>query len=238
MQQKTCTKCGVAKPLDHFHKSNRATGKRSARGGLGVQAQCKECTAEAKSPGIAQKKIRYAQLLALGIKTCSECRIDKPHCDFNKRKASSDGVCFRCRECDNLYVAKWREKNPDAFKTWYSENKEKRSDDFRKWLSENKEHRRESYTQWARDNKHIVRAISARKHAAKLKATPSWANQEAIRKIYAEAVRLTQETGVRHEVDHIYPLQGKTVCGLHCETNLRVITKVENIRKHNKMPDL
>ncbi|MFP5434219.1 MAG: HNH endonuclease signature motif containing protein [Alphaproteobacteria bacterium] len=64
-----------------------------------------------------------------------------------------------------------------------------------------------------------------------------WANQEAIRAIYAEAALLTDTTGVRHEVDHIYPLQGKFVCGLHCEANLQILTKTENIRKHNRMPE-
>lgn len=54
---------------------------------------------------------------------------------------------------------------------------------------------------------------------------------------YAEALRLTRETGIRHEVDHIYPLQSDVVCGLHCEANLRVITKFQNQSKKNRMPD-
>ena len=62
-------------------------------------------------------------------------------------------------------------------------------------------------------------------------------NLHAIRAIYAEAARITKETGVRHEVDHFYPLQGEFVCGLHCEANLQILTKVENIRKLNRMPE-
>ena len=53
---------------------------------------------------------------------------------------------------------------------------------------------------------------------------------------YKEAVRITKDTGVRHEVDHIFPLRGKMACGLHCEQNLQILTRSENARKKNHMP--
>lgn len=62
-----------------------------------------------------------------------------------------------------------------------------------------------------------------------------WANKAAIEAIYAEARRLTKETGTPHHVDHIIPLQGPFVSGLHVETNLRVVTRTENLRKRNKV---
>jgi 5-methylcytosine-specific restriction endonuclease McrA len=49
-----------------------------------------------------------------------------------------------------------------------------------------------------------------------------------------EARRLSAETGIRHSVDHIIPLCGRTVTGLHVETNLRIITLEQNIRKGNR----
>jgi hypothetical protein len=67
--------------------------------------------------------------------------------------------------------------------------------------------------------------------------TPAWADLEAIRRVYAESRRLTLETGVRHSVDHIIPLCGRTVTGLHVAENLRIITLVENIRKSNRWTD-
>lgn len=71
---------------------------------------------------------------------------------------------------------------------------------------------------------------TAARYALKLKATPKWASKKAIRAIYAEAARLTKETGERHDVDHIVPLVGWTVCGLHVEYNLRILKHSEHVR--------
>jgi hypothetical protein len=69
---------------------------------------------------------------------------------------------------------------------------------------------------------------------AQRSATPGWANKKAILAFYREAARLTLETGIAHEVDHIIPILSKRVCGLHVETNLQVITKAANQTKLNK----
>lgn len=81
-------------------------------------------------------------------------------------------------------------------------------------------------------------AITKRK-AAKLNASPAWADQTKITSIYAEARRITELTGVRHEVDHIVPLQSRIVCGLHVEHNLQVIPATVNRSKGNRRwPDM
>lgn len=65
-------------------------------------------------------------------------------------------------------------------------------------------------------------------------ATPGWANKDAILDIYKEASEQTIATGERYSVDHIIPLRGKLVCGLHIETNLQVIKLKDNKKKSNK----
>jgi hypothetical protein len=67
-----------------------------------------------------------------------------------------------------------------------------------------------------------------------LLATPAWADKKAIQAVYAECRRRTKETGKHHHVDHIIPLQGKHVCGLHVENNLQVLPSHENVKKSNK----
>jgi 5-methylcytosine-specific restriction endonuclease McrA len=64
------------------------------------------------------------------------------------------------------------------------------------------------------------------------KATPVWANLEEIRQFYVEAQRLTKETGIPHEVDHIIPIKGKLVSGLHVPANLQILTEKENQTKN------
>lgn len=74
-----------------------------------------------------------------------------------------------------------------------------------------------------------------RRKAALIKRTPSWADLNKIRDFYILAEKLTNETGVPHEVDHIVPLQGKLVSGLHVHNNLQVITRFENRSKRNNV---
>ena len=67
-----------------------------------------------------------------------------------------------------------------------------------------------------------------------LNATPLWADFDAIKVEYQLANWCSEVTGIKYHVDHIVPLQGKLVCGLHVPNNLRVIPAVDNMRKHNK----
>lgn len=68
-------------------------------------------------------------------------------------------------------------------------------------------------------------------------ATPPWVDFDKIAELVMERNRLNQETGVRHEIDHIIPLAGKNVCGLHVHWNMRVITSSENRRKGAKFSE-
>lgn len=71
-------------------------------------------------------------------------------------------------------------------------------------------------------------ARNAKRRAAKLNATPSWANLDIIKEIYNNCPK-------GYHVDHIVPLQGKEVCGLHVEYNLQYLPALENMKKGNKL---
>jgi hypothetical protein len=76
-----------------------------------------------------------------------------------------------------------------------------------------------------------------RYHASKLQRTPEWLTEDdhwMIEQAYDIAVKRTKATGVMFHVDHIVPLQGASVSGLHVPWNLQVITEVENKRKGNR----
>lgn len=60
-----------------------------------------------------------------------------------------------------------------------------------------------------------------------------WSDFTEIRKVYAEADRLTEETGIKHHVDHEIPLTHPRVCGLHVHFNLRPIPAGPNMSKNN-----
>jgi len=84
----------------------------------------------------------------------------------------------------------------------------------------------------------VKRALDSIRRAQKSSSTPPWLTKEHRREIawfYAEARRLTQETGIVHHVDHIHPLQGENVCGLHVPWNLQILTATENLQKNNKL---
>ena len=74
-------------------------------------------------------------------------------------------------------------------------------------------------------------ALTAARKANQSQRTPSWANLDAIKLVYLVAEQRTRLTGEAHHVDHFYPLNGKTVSGLHVSLNLRVIPARENLRK-------
>lgn len=85
-------------------------------------------------------------------------------------------------------------------------------------------------------DKHHAAALadSAARRSGLSKATPSWCDRKAVKDIYTESMRLTESTGIPHEVDHIVPLRGKNVSGLHVPWNLKPIPAVENAKKSNR----
>lgn len=93
----------------------------------------------------------------------------------------------------------------------------------------------EKQAAYVRANPDKVAAKWMRRHAAKLQRTTPWSDRVAIAAFYEMAARVSRCLGVEHHVDHVLPLRGKTVSGLHVPLNLRVVPAVVNRRKGNKV---
>lgn len=156
-------------------------------------------------------------------------------------------------------VREWAKKNPDKVKNIRSRAYRKHAEEIKEhhrvqwqehprteeqkraairrakaWMQNNRERRREIARAWVRNHPADALAACRRRQTQKLHATPSWVDQEAIKQIYQEAHAMSERDGIKYHVDHIVPLRGKNVCGLHVPWNLQIIPASENMRKSNK----
>lgn len=128
-----------------------------------------------------------------------------------------------------------KEKMLAQSKRWAEENKEKRNALSQKWRDENKEQFKKSCKNSRNKNKANRLANNAKRRATKLQQTVSWANIDKIESMYKFAKFMEWITlGIKYHVDHIVPLNGKNVCGLHTHDNLQVIRAELNLKKGNK----
>lgn len=139
---------------------------------------------------------------------------------------------------DKRYREKYEDKIKEYKAKYYQENKERLSKKSAEVYQKNKEAIKKRIAAWKKNNPAKVNAGCMLRHAIKLKGTPVWLTADhkwMIEQAY-ELAKLREKVcgGVWH-VDHIIPLRGKTVCGLHVPWNLQVITREENCKKHNKL---
>lgn len=118
--------------------------------------------------------------------------------------------------------AAWKKNHPDKVnavnRAWREAHPEKDSGHHRKWKTA---------------NRGKVNASTRKRQAAQIQRSPGWADYNRIRIVYECAAQMSRETGVPMHVDHVIPLQGKRVSGLHVHDNLRIIPARDNARKHN-----
>lgn len=180
--------------------------------------------------------------------------------DPEARKAYLRAYAAKNREQAYARVKAWREANPDKVTeqhkryaekypeklaakqaVWKARNPEKAREAYRKQAAkkraEQPEQIRAAKKLYAQRNRAVLNAAAARRKAAKLKRTPKWLTQFdklKIKCIYSIAAMLTRVNKEPWHVDHIVPLQGDLVSGLHVPSNLQVMRGVENIAKKNK----
>ncbi len=135
----------------------------------------------------------------------------------------------------------WRINNPESHKAsqkrYYEANKEKRALNSANWILANPERRKQIMKEWYDANPHINSFYSSRYRATERNQTPPWADAKKIKNIFKKCYDLNEISDIQHHVDHIVPLRGKTVCGLHIHQNLRIIPGVENVKKRNRLDE-
>lgn len=168
----------------------------------------------------------------------------------------SDGKCVSCTlETKARKIAKNPEARAKADAAYYKKNKLRISDRNRSYYENNKDAIAEygaSYREINRDkvrervrkryaeNSCELRAISSRIRAMRSKRFVYWGEEHSEKTKHVEkacheaAVHLEKETGVQHSMDHMIPLMGRLVCGLHVWNNLQVLPADVNRRKQNK----
>jgi len=178
---------------------------------------------------------------------CTKCKQDKPAADFYANKRMKDGLntfCIECHKADNVARKAVKRATPafHAAEIAYKKEYRSRTETVRaaymsQWRSLRKEHVL-TYSKSYRDtHKARYNFLCQKRKIALLQRTPAWLTTDdlwIIEEAYTLAQLRTDVLKVKFHVDHIIPLRGKKVSGLHVPTNLRVIPARENQQKTNK----
>jgi hypothetical protein len=165
--------------------------------------------------------ITRAAAKAAGLKTYYTGKACPKGHVVERQVGNSNCVC-----CANERHRQYRAKNAEALREYNQQ-----------YRAENKDAANERKRQYAANNPHKITAKNAKRRAAKIQRTPSWLSKnhfEQIEEFYQIAQMFRTYTGQDYHVDHIIPLQGKTVSGLHAPWNLQVLPAKENISKGNR----
>lgn len=175
------------------------------------------------------------------------------------KRSVANSTCYQCQQdrssqfrVQNIdyhkeYNKQYVINNADELRVRYKVDAQRRRDTKKAQVSEvHKQYRLRHQAKWrARTRRNmslypeLYYALNAARRARKLNATPQWADTNKIQEIYSDCHLINTickmygaaDTFV---VDHVVPLQGKNVCGLHVENNLEIVLATYNAQKHNK----
>ena len=162
---------------------------------------------------------------------CTKCGLEKPLSEYYFRK---DKNIYRrdCKDCmcsrSKKYYRANTEKAKAKSKAWVKANPEKAKAIYKTYRESNPEKVKEIKKRSRQKNPETSRAICAKRRAAKLNATPAWADLKKITQIY-------KDCPPGYHIDHVFPLQSPIMCGLHVENNLQYLPAKENISKGNRV---
>lgn len=188
------------------------------------------------------------------MKTCAKCGESKPLVEFSKKTSCKDGLQRKCKSCASAEHTERRRVNPERIRAleraskianvenvraqqrvYRAENSEKVAKVKAVWSKANPNKCKDYMAAWNKANPHMATAGTARYRASKLKQTPKWLSESErseIARCYELASTYTNLFGVKVHVDHVIPLRGGSVRGLHVPWNLRVMIASENMQKN------
>ena len=223
-ESRVCKDCGTEKPITEFYRKGN-TGR--------FFTSCKDCCkARDKTNYLKQKEGKLAKCAE--YRESNKDRIKQYMADYYQK--NKEVVLQRCNEYRSRQDV--RERELERQKTYYAARSaeiQARRAAVMAANPERKSRMAEYQKQHYEANGPLYAARVAKRRAVKCSSTPAWANLKAIKRIYQMCARVSQETGVQHHVDHVIPLQGKRVCGLHVEHNLQIIPATDNRKKSNKL---
>lgn len=175
---------------------------------------------------------------------------------FNGKACPQGHVAVRkvgsgtCVECSKSATKMWREENQDYTSEYGRLYRSARGEDLlakkreyqRAWSAANREEKSRRDAQYSSSKRSsgdinflaTCAAKTKRYETAKINATPTWADHDVIGGMY-EIAQVFRRVGFDMHVDHIVPLQGKTVSGLHTHDNLQLMIGGANQSKSNRV---
>jgi hypothetical protein len=158
----------------------------------------------------------------------------------NKRKdalLAGDMHYFTGKHCSHGHIEPRRTINGACIECEKIKNHTRYEQYYKPYVAKNKGKIRQISSKWQKNNKGKVNAVTAKYHAAKIQRTLPWLSKaqfSEIKEFYVMAAELETIFPWKQCVDHIVPLQGKTVSGLHVPWNLQILPAKENISKGNR----
>lgn len=213
---KVCSGCNVEMLKEEFYKNIEAID--------GLMHSCKSCTKVRASKHYKENKELINERARQERKNLRETNPEE-----YERMLACERERFHKRDKDecNEKSRQWARNNPEKSRVIKE-----------RWASNNLDKIRERTKSYRENNKARYAFLANQRRARKLRATPTWLTNEEHEDIFAYfVVREFFNTSMNdtYEVDHIVPLQGRGVCGLHVPWNLRVIPKAINSSKSNKL---
>lgn len=197
---------------------------------------CIKCSTE--KPKTAFRFVKAKQHY---LRKCLECINEE-----RRYKKSIDPVLVAKREAKTAKgrkpKKKWAEYPVEQRIGWVKKykaaNKEIIAERAKNYVAKNRDARVATMKAYRQNTKDVQAEYVRRRQAAKMQRTPAWLTEDDIwmmREAYKLARLRTKLFGFSWHVDHVLPLQGKVVSGLHVPSNLQVIPWLDNVRKHNRV---